>query len=293
MTLIKYKEINFTTARLERIRRVAVIIEDYGRRGFPVLSLRQVYYILVTKNVIANEERSYDQLGDDLRDGRLAGLISWEAIEDRNKGLKGHQYWESPADLVTQARDGYRLDKWADQPVRPEVWVEKRALESVVGEMAGKLDVDFFAVGGYNSASEMWRGGRRMAGRIQRGQRPVVLYLGDHDPSGMDMVRDTQERLALFAGVPIQVIRVALNMDQIERYRPPPNPAKVRDPRFAEYLSKYGDESWEVDALAPEVLQDLIRSAVLAFRDAGRWEVALELENVDRARLTELVEEHL
>lgn len=290
MTYRAYRPANFSAERLVRIQRAAAVIEDYERRGFS-MSLRQLYYQLVARGVIENSDRMYNQLGSDVTDGRMAGLISWAAIEDRGRNLMGHRYWSGPGQALREARDGYRMDKWRTQPVRPEVWVEKAALEGVVGEICGKLEVDFFACRGYNSASEQWRAGQRFADRIRRGQRPVVIHLGDHDPSGIDMTRDNTDRLSLFAGVPIQVIRVALNMDQIERYRPPPNPAKVTDSRFADYLARYGDQSWEVDALRPEDLQELIEQAVLAFRVEDLWEEALEDENADRAMLTEFIEQ--
>jgi hypothetical protein len=282
--------VRFTAERLERIRRAAAIIEDYERRGF-AMSLRQLYYQLVSRGVIPNADREYDRLGSDVTDGRYAGLISWTSIEDRGRNLMGHAYSAGPAAALAAARDSYRTDKWARQPCRVEVWVEKAALEGVVGAICGRLEVDFFSCRGYNSASEQWRAGRRFAGYITKGQRPVVLHLGDHDPSGIDMTRDNSERLSLFAGTPVQVIRIALNMGQVERYRPPPNPAKITDSRFAEYQRSFGDESWEVDALAPEVLQDLIEAAVRGMRVEPLWEEALAQENEDRARMTELVEE--
>lgn len=285
-----YKQINFRPERLERIRRAAAIIEDYERRGY-AMSLRQLYYQMVAKNLIANDDKLYDQLGNDVTDGRMTGLISWTSIEDRGRNLKGNRYWSGTGAALASARDAYRIDKWATQPIRPEVWVEKRALEGVVGDICGKLDVDFFALGGYNSASEQWRAGRRFAEYISKGQRPIVFHLGDHDPSGVDMTRDNQERISLFTGVQVAVVRLALNMPQIERYRPPPNPAKKQDSRYADYQRLYGDESWEVDALAPEVLQDLIESAVMSVRDENKWEAALAEENADRAYLTDIVED--
>src|SRR5262249_30938387 len=146
---------------------------------------------------------AYDQLGDDVRDGRMAGLIAWTSIEDRNRQLMGHRYFPSPGDAgraLTDLADPwqFRPDKGTRQPVRPEVWVEKAALEGVVGSIANKLEVDFFCLRGYNSASEQWRAGQRFAGYVRRGQRPVVVHLGDHDPSGIDMTRDNAERLELF-----------------------------------------------------------------------------------------------
>lgn len=199
----------------------------------------------------------------------------------------GLDHYKNPMAAVEEVRKKYKRDLWLDQPCRPEVWIEKQALEGVIATICNELRVDFFATKGYNSQSEQWRAGRRFASRYQRGQRPIVIHLGDHDPSGIDMTRDNQERLELFCGAPVLVIRLALNMDQIEELKPPPNFAKETDSRFATYREKYGEESWELDALDPRYIHDLIRDAVAGFRDEDRWEKALmqevnELDELDR-----------
>src|ERR1700722_6974774 len=130
-----------------------------------------------------------------------------------------------------------------------------------------------------------------MAGYVQRGQRPIVFHLGDHDPSGIDMTRDNYDRLSMFAGAPVQVVRRALNMPQVEEYDPPPNPAKLTDSRARDYIDKYGDECWELDALDPAMLRDLIRDAVLRIRDREKWDAALAQEVDDLRYLDSVIEE--
>jgi hypothetical protein len=204
----------------------------------------------------------------------------------------GYETFNGPERAIEWLRDKkYRIDLWADQPVRPEVWVEKAALEGVVGTICGELRVDYFACRGYNSQSEQWRAGRRFARYLGKGQRPMVFHLGDHDPSGIDMTRDNRDRLGLFAGYPVQVVRLALNMDQVERYRPPPNPAKTTDARFADYQQQFGDESWELDALPPETIRDLIKDAVLRVRDENLWDAALKQEAEDKIVLGTFVDD--
>ena len=141
------------------------------------------------------------------------------------------------------------------------------------------------------SQSEQWRAGRRLARYVAKGQRPIVFHLGDHDPSGIDMTRDNGERLSMFAGVPMQVVRLALNRDQVDRYHAPPNPAKVTDSRYAAYQREHGEESWELDALDPEVIQELISSAVGRLREPAAWDAALLQEAEDSRALEELAEE--
>lgn len=205
--------------------------------------------------------------------------------------MKGLSTFSGPDAAIKSVLDSYRLDLWEDQPFRPEVWVEKAALEGVIAGICNKLRVDFFACRGYNSQSEQWRAGRRLAGYIAQGQRPIMFHLGDHDPSGIDMTRDNQERLSLFAGTQIQVVRLALNMPQIELYRPPPNPAKITDSRFGDYRRKFGEESWELDALSPSVIHELIEEAVLRLRDNKLWDAALKQEVEDKLVLEEMVDE--
>jgi len=173
---------------------------------------------------------------------------------------------------------------WANQERRCEVWIEKEALAGVIEGVCRELDCPYFACRGYVSQSEQWRAGVRF-----RGDQPtVIIHLGDHDPSGIDMTRDNADRLAMFAGAhKTEVRRIALNADQVEQYEPPPNPAKETDSRFQEYERLYGDQSWELDALEPATIADLIRSEVESIRDPDLWdtkcaELAADLETLDR-----------
>lgn len=280
---------NFGEKALAMIGQANAIIGEYEQKGF-ALTLRQLYYQFVARGLLENSGRNYDRLGSVINDGRLAGLVSWTAIEDRGRNLRGLNHYLTPADAIKAARDDFRLDLWHDQPFRPEVWIEKEALAGVIGEICNHLRVDFFACKGYNSQSEQWRAGRRFAGYIQKGQRPIVFHLGDHDPSGIDMTRDNRERLSLFAGMQIQVTRLALNMPQIERFNPPPNPAKLSDSRAADYIRTFGDESWELDALDPEYIRQIISTAVVNIRDEGKWLKALQEEDEERQYLDHIIE---
>jgi hypothetical protein len=276
---------------VEMIGRCNSIIEEYESKGY-VLSVRQVYYQMVARGYTGGENtgRMYDRIQGALNTGRMQGLVSWTALEDRERGLMGLQHYTGIGQVLRSAKASFRLDVWAHQQWRPEVWVEKKALEGVIGGICNRLRVDFFACKGYNSQSEQWRAGRRFADYIRRGQRPIVFHLGDHDPSGLDMTRDNRDRLSMFAGVPVIVQRLALNMPQIEELQPPPNPAKMSDSRAEAYVEQYGDESWELDALNPEYISRLIEDAILKIRDPERWDDALAEENNEMARLDLMIE---
>lgn len=290
MTYKAYVAKRFGEDAIARIGVANAIIEEFQAKGF-TLTLRQLYYQHVAKGLIANNLAEYSRLGALINDGRLAGLISWDAIEDRTRNLMGLNTYSDPAELLKSVQGQYRIDLWEDQPWRPEVWVEKEALADVIGQICNKLRVDFFACRGYVSQSEQYRAGRRLASYVHKGQRPIVFHLGDHDPSGIDMTRDNEERLSMFAGTGITVVRLALNMNQVEAYKPPPNPAKVTDSRFEGYRRKFGDESWELDALNPEVIQDLILSNVMRVRDGKLWNAALAREVADKQALSDMIDE--
>lgn len=289
MPKIQYKEINFRGKSLELIRLVNEVVDEYRAQGYE-LTLRQVYYQLVARGYIPNNERSYKNIGNLINDGRLAGLIDWNAITDRTRNLRGNSHWERPEDVIYSAKYSYNLDKWEGQLNYVEVWVEKDALVDVIGQACRPLDVPFFSCRGYTSQSEMWTAAQRLRRQNYRDQR-VIIHLGDHDPSGIDMTRDIQERLNMF-GADVHVKRVALTMQQINTYNPPPNPAKITDSRCGKYIEQFGNESWELDALEPKVITDLITSEVTAFRDDVIYQAICDQENQEKEELQLLVDSY-
>ena len=232
MPKIQYKEIRFQQKSLDLIELVNQVVDEYSAQGYE-LTLRQVYYQLVARGYIPNNERSYKNVGSLINDGRLAGLIDWHSVTDRTRNLRKESHWDNPADVIASARYSYNLDKWKGQPNYVEVWVEKDALVDIVGQACSPLDTPYFSCRGYTSQSEMWSAAQRFIRQKQRKKR-IIIHLGDHDPSGIDMTRDIQERLELF-GADVYVKRVALTMNQIQTYNPPPNPAKITDSRASKY----------------------------------------------------------
>lgn len=280
----------FRTAALAIIETANDIIEEYESQGF-ILTLRQLYYQFVARALIENTEKSYKRLGGIINDARLAGLIDWFAIEDRTRWLRVESHWSSPNDIVRACANQFQVDRWENQRYRPEVWIEKDALIGVIEGICTEFDIPYFACRGYVSQSEVWASGRRMRRYILNGQTPVMLHFGDHDPSGMDMTRDNDDRLSLFSGDVIDVRRLALNMTQVEQYNPPPNPAKITDSRAKNYILEHGDESWELDALEPSVIADLIREEIEALIDPIGWDESQKRQDDGRARLLEVAEE--
>ncbi len=274
---IAYKEWN-PTARVEELVFTAEnIIEEYSANGY-TLTLRQLYYQFVARDIIENSERSYKNLGNHINNARLAGMISWRAIEDRNRGHYAPWTDEEITSPVRSLPHYIRFDRWARMDTYVEVWVEKEALGNVIQRACDPLLVPYLSCKGYLSASEAWRAGQRFKRKAEEGKDCVLIHLGDHDPSGIDMTRDNAERVALFSGEHVDVRRIALNMDQVREYQPPPNPTKLSDSRAKGYLKQFGKTSWELDALQPSMLEKLIQDEVRLFIDQDAWDCVGEEE---------------
>lgn len=284
MPIEQFVERKFQESSLALIEKANEIIEDYQAQGF-TLTLRQLYYQFVSRDLIPNKQSEYKRLGSVINDARLAGLIDWSAIEDRTRNVRTISTWDDPAQIVEAVAEQYKEDLWESQDFRPEVWIEKDALVGVIEPVCRRYRVPHFACRGYSSQSEQYAAGKRFEEVAMKGQTPVVLHLGDHDPSGIDMTRDNADRLSMFARENVDVRRLALNMDQIRRYRPPPNPAKESDSRAEGYIAKFGGKSWELDALDPTVIDALIEAEIRSLIDEARWDEAKAREDARRSTL--------
>ena len=289
MPKIVYVEKRFSASSVAIIEHANAIIAEYAAQGFD-LTLRQLYYQFVSRDLIANRQSEYKRLGGIVSDARLAGLIDWSAIIDRTRNLQQNSHWHTPRQIVEACASQFQIDKWAGQHYRPEVWIEKDALIGVISGVCQKNDMPYFSCRGYTSQSEMWAAAQRLLNWIKRGQVPVILHLGDHDPSGIDMSRDILGRLKLFVGAQVEVIRLALKFDRVEQYGPPPNPAKVTDSRAGVYIAQYGAETWELDALEPVVMAELIETHVAQLRQEEAWNEALAREQQYRQTLGAMAE---
>jgi hypothetical protein len=261
------------------------VIEEFCSQGY-FLTVRSIFYQFVQHNWIANTKQEYKNLQAHLKNGRNAGLIDWDAIEDRSRVAHVPATWARPADIIAAAAHQYREDLWRTQRYRPEVWIEKDALMGVITATCDEFRVPHFAHRGNDSTSDLYRAGKRFARIFSQGQVPLVLHLADHDPNGLDMTRDIQERLALYTGHEVEVRRLALNIAQVRRHRLPHNFAKEADTRYAAYVREFGRHCWELDALSPTVLNQLIRTELEELIDQRQWKKALAAEARGRKALT-------
>ena len=289
---ICFEEKNFRTPTLHLIQLCNAILDEYADQGL-VLTVRQLYYQLVARGHIENTIQSYKRLGKAVSNGRLAGLIDWNMIEDRARQVIFPGHWKDPAEIVDSAYYSFRVDRWENQPKHVEVMVEKDALAGVLEGVCRDLDVRLIPNRGYTSQSMMFKHGQRIDKAEQDGKEVHIIYLGDHDPSGLDMDRDIEERAELFSyGVYLHFLRLALTMEQIEQYNPPPDPAKLTDSRAGPYIRRYGRHSWELDALEPSVLVRLVRDEVESLRDPDLYAETMERERAMKAELKHFVDEY-
>lgn len=291
MPKITYEEKKFTAQTLVVITEAKNIITEYQAQGFS-LTLRQLYYQFVARGLIPNTERDYKRIGNILSDARRAGLIDWDSIEDRTRFIRRLANWDKPQDILESAKDSYHRDLWATQDKRIEVWIEKDALVGVIEAICQESDVTFFSCRGYVSDSAMWRGAMRILRYHRERQDTIVLHLGDHDPSGIDMTRDILDRLNLFTfyKTNLEVRRIGLTMEQIEEQNPPPNPAKTTDSRYESYVSEFGEESWELDALEPQFISNLIRDEIEKERGQELWDKAVSEQEQEREQIADVIE---
>ena len=286
MPKIKYISKRFAKSSRLLMAQAQEIVSEYEQQGYD-LTLRQLYYQFVSRDYLANKQTEYKRLGSLISDARLAGFIDWDSITDRTRNLHSLPSWASPGEIIASCANQYRTDLWANQPCRVEVSVEKEALSGVFQRICDELRLPMFACRGYCSQSEMWVAAQRLNRYRRAGQQPIILHFGDHDPSGMDMTRDIVDRLAIL-NCPLRLERLALNMDQVEQYDPPPNPAKMTDCRAEGYVAEFGESSWELDALEPAVLSDLVSSYVAELRDDRAWGEAAAVEAMGRDKLREI-----
>ena len=286
MPKIQYLSKKFSQPSRHLIHLANEIVRDYANQGLN-LTLRQLFYRFVATGNLPNEQREYNRLGRVINDARLAGLLDWDAIEDRGRNLIKRPHWDNPSQIINACAVSYAKNKWFGQDYHVEVWVEKQALEAVVDKAAKPLDVEVLPCKGYMSQSEMWRAAQRFK---KLARQSIIIHLGDHDPSGIDMTRDIQDRLRMF-GANTEVHRIALNMDQIEEYNPPPNPAKLSDTRAGDYIREHGDNSWELDALEPAVMGALITDAIAGYMDFELFNAEVDLQEHERVELS-MASEH-
>lgn len=285
---IEFRKAKLNAVNMAKLEKVNSIIEMYRGMGY-TLTLRQLYYRLVIENAIANSNKEYARLIHLLTEGRMAGIVDWDGIEDRVRIPYLPYFNHDTDDAINDAKEQYRLNRQEGQDNHIELWVEKDAISNILKVRTHHYGIHLMVNRGFSSTTAMYMATERINRAIENGKTPYILYLGDHDPSGLCMaLTDIPDRLNKDFGVDVEVKHIGITMKQIKKYNPPTNPAKITDSRAKWYIKNWGNHSWEVDALEPDVLHTLINSEIEGLMDMPAFNSILEQEKKDISYLGEV-----
>lgn len=351
----------WTADKSQVVKSIIRIVNEYASDGY-ILTLRQLHYQMVANDSsYVNHDTAYKKLGSILDDCRYAGLIDWDAIEDRGRRPYIPYSVRDVEHALQDTVEQYRLDRQDGQENHVEIWSEKDALSGILKRITEEYHVRLVINKGYTSSSAAYNAYERCVKTILAGKKMTILYFGDHDPSGIDMIRDIKDRLLLFLSQGKQLIQnlrfksnletwweseghtinelaregyftqheikhinrhisgkiesekvydlfqharikfylesrdlfrvipIGLTMQQIRKYKLPPNPTKLTDSRSDKYIAEHGKTCWEVDALKPQVLTDIVESNIQAHIDVGQFKYMIEQENKQIEELKEII----
>lgn len=283
----------FSSTHTDVIEKTIHIVSSYKALGINSLTLRQIYYQFVGRDLFpdsrrwvydsvfrkwkkspdgtSNTQQNYKWLGGILSNAKLAGALSWDAISDLTRQLKSPPSWRDPSSILRACAEQFQLDLWEGQPNRVFVWIEKDAGLSVVSQACSARRVPYMSTRGFSSMQVMHDEAMRHKRLLSDGITPVVILITDHDPSGMAMLADIENRFDIF-GVETEFKRICLTMSQVNQYSLPSDPAKLTDSRGKKYIERYGSEAYELDALSADILLGLIEAEINRHvLDEGVW----------------------
>jgi len=269
---------------LELLEQVQEIIDSYDF----ALTLRQIYYQLVAKQIIPNKQNYYHKLSRLCVMGRDEGILPEEGFADRLREVDKLSSWTDLNEFMETVKRSYHKDKWQNQDSYLEIWTEKDALRSVITEISYRYDVSLMVSRGQLSRTEIYRTAKRY--EAQNDKNCYLYYCGDFDPSGLSIYNSIKERLDNF-GISIKFGRIALTKEQIKKYQLPSDPAKQSDPNYNKFVSLYGsDMVVELDSLPPDVLRKIIEDCILKNIDEGLLAQVQKEEETEKVSLNKFIE---
>lgn len=259
-----------------KIQAINLILNEYDTR----LTVRQAYYQCASRGIVPLTTPGYRSIQSAISKGRKYGYVPWDKIEDRTRQPHTPIMFGGLEDYKEAILQAYRRDIWQNQPRRFEVWLEKNALFGVINPITQYYGITLQTITGYSSISAIHDG----ANRLKDGD--TILYLGDHDATGIDIDRSLRDGFLEDHGKKINIERIGLIYEDIEKYNLLSNPEKEEDPRTKEYPY---EKQAELDALPPDVLRDRIEAAIISHLDMGAYnecKIQQEIElNMIRTRL--------
>ncbi len=286
---------SWTAHRLDQTNEVVRVVNEL-QEWWP-LTLRQIYYRLVAGGRLENTRSRYNDLSKLIKQMRIDGMLPWDVMTDRTRRVSDKRGWADREDFVQEETriflEGYDRCYVQDQELYVELWCEKDALSQVFERVTWPYCIRTVTCKGYDSITFLNDFRRRARAAMEREQVPVILYFGDMDPSGWQMLEATKQTLEEdFNLYGVDYRRVALNPEQIVEYKLPhdPDAVKTTDSRCRSYVARFGDLAVELDALHPATLQSLARTAIESCFDMDAFREQMEIEKVERAKLAEIKE---
>jgi len=269
---------------LELLAQVQKIMGSYDF----ALTLRQIYYQLVAKQIIPNEQRYYKKLSRICVAGRDEGILSEEGFADRLREVDKLSSWVDLNEFMETVRRSYHKDKWQNQDRYLEIWTEKDALRGVLSQVTYQYDVSLMVARGQLSRTAIYEASKRY--KTKSDKECYLYYCGDFDPSGLSIYDSIKKRLGDF-GISINFERIALTEEQIEKYKLPSDPGKKSDPNYNKFVSLYdSDMVVELDSLPPDVLRDIIKDCITKNINNGLLAQVQEEEEAEKVSLNKFIE---
>ena len=260
------------------------IVESYNGN----LTLRALHYRLVAAGM-TNDTQHYKKVVNAMIEARWDNLVSFDSFLDHERGTLGETKYQvsSLEESVEEAKDSirfwatyYRKNRWENQPIYPEVFIEKKALQGVFEDPCSRWDIALNPCKGYPSLTFLNEAKNRFEEAKRMGKIPMILYFGDYDCSGEDIPRSIKENIYKM-GVDVEVKRIALMEHQVVAWKLPPAPTKLTDTRGASWN---GLGQVELDAVEPKKIVKLLNEAIAEVFDEDLY---TELKEIEKEENTE------
>lgn len=289
MVCEKFKEYSPGKDKAFLLKKIQEIIKEYTENNL-VLTCRQLHYQLVSRNITANTDKDYKALTRLITDARMSGIIDWKTIVDRNRDSYTPYYEDNITDAIENTLASYKLNRMRNQKVYLEVMIEKMAIYEIVAAITRFYSITLTGDKGNCSKTILYDISKRLLRAQAEGKKCIVLYIGDHDPSGLMMIDSITETLSLMGVSDFEFRPIALTYEQALKYNLPPNDVKKTDTNSPKYQQAFGEYSWECDALPTKILQDILEDEIRTSIDITKfWEV-LDKEEEEKSKLKVIIE---
>lgn len=255
------------------------------------MTIRQLFYRLVSILNLNNCRADYQKLSRVMTQARESGEIDPEWIVDRSKPEIIPNVWEDVRGYLKTVSRGYKRNYWRDQPHYTEVWIEKDSLTGSIDETIEELGITLRTHRGYGSTTKKLE----IASLFDSIDKPMtIFYIGDFDPSGVDIERDLLQKVKRYMKSDRRIIlkRLGILREDIEQFNLPPLRVKERDPRAKGFCQAYGTDVVEADALPPTELRSRIKEAVTSLIYYDRWNRNVSVEEAEFESIRSFVENY-